>query len=80
VAILDKPVGDLAALMDEFEDILSGWHGQYVKQISVSYGTACADEMPGCSVQAMMAAADEEMYKKKKEYYSRAENNQRRER
>lgn len=80
VAILDKPVGDMAALLDEFEDTLSGWHGKYVKQVSVSCGIACADEMPGCSVEELLAAADEEMYKKKKEYYSRAENNQRRER
>jgi diguanylate cyclase (GGDEF)-like protein len=80
VAILDKPVGDMAALMDEFEDTLSGWHGQYVKQVSVSCGTACADEMPDCSVEELLAAADDAMYKKKKEYYSRAENNQRRER
>jgi diguanylate cyclase (GGDEF)-like protein len=78
LAILDKPVGDMAALLDEFEDALSGWHGQYVTRISVSCGFACADDYPGYSVEQLLAIADEEMYKKKKEYYSRAENDQRR--
>jgi diguanylate cyclase (GGDEF)-like protein len=78
LAILDKPVEDMAALLDEFEDTLSGWHGQYVTRISVSCGFVCADDYPGYSVEQLLAIADEEMYRKKKEYYSRAENDQRR--
>jgi diguanylate cyclase (GGDEF)-like protein len=78
LAILDRPVGDMAALLDELEDSLAGWHGQYVTQISVSCGFACADDYPDYSVEELLAVADEEMYRKKKEYYNRKENDQRR--
>jgi diguanylate cyclase (GGDEF)-like protein len=77
-AILDQPVENMDALAESFEETLSGWKGEYVKQIHVSYGIIRACDHADASIDELLFLADEQMYRKKREYYQRTGNDRRR--
>ena len=53
--------------LERLKEICAGWKGTYINGISISCGTASAEE---CSdYDSMMKKADERMYECKKQYY-----------
>jgi diguanylate cyclase (GGDEF)-like protein len=77
VAIIDKPIEDMDALVASFEAALTKWRGQYVKELSVSYGIVKGKDNK-YSIEEMIFHADEQMYMSKNQYYDNSENDRRR--
>ena len=61
------------AMNDDFNDIISNWSGEFVKEISVSYGYVSTREFPKMSVHEMSMLADKRMYENKAAYYKNKE-------
>lgn len=61
------------AMNDDFNDIISNWSGEFVKEISVSYGYVSTKEFPKMSVHEMSMLADKRMYENKAAYYKNKE-------
>lgn len=49
--------------------VTSAWKGEYAKEVSLSYGFACAGEFPEMNVTELMKIADKRMYMEKARYY-----------
>jgi diguanylate cyclase (GGDEF)-like protein len=78
VAVLDKRVEDLAALLRQFEAEVERWQGEQVGSLDIACGAACAADHPDGSIDELVFLADEEMYRKKREYYAQPEHERRR--
>ena len=52
--------------IEQFEKIVSQWHGRYVENLDVSYGIAAAKEHPGLNFEELLKTADYMMYQSKK--------------
>ena len=62
---------DITPIMDNFRQIQQGWHGERVKEISISIGVASKKEFPNLSLRELSKIADERMYKDKSLFYSK---------
>lgn len=63
-SLLEKAEQDLRGMADS-------WQGKKAKTLSLSIGWCHAADMPGISLEALIAAADKRMYADKAAYYTR---------
>lgn len=69
-ALIESAVQELRAMAD-------AWHGNKAPALSLSVGYAVSADMPGISIEALIAAADKRMYADKAAYYTRSGNDRR---
>ncbi|MDO4488135.1 MAG: GGDEF domain-containing protein [Eubacteriales bacterium] len=53
----------------EFDRALTGWSGENIDGLSVSYGTVARRDYPELSIRDMVSLADRKMYENKKHHY-----------
>ncbi len=62
--------GDLMKLLtDDFDRKINNWHGELVKNLSISYGYVLSSEARGKSMAEIANLADKRMYESKSNYY-----------
>lgn len=69
--IADK--AELERRLSNFKTYTENWSGNYIKEISVSVGTASLRDYPDVDLNGLYKIADDNMYLAKKEYYSKSE-------
>jgi len=57
--------------LEHFKQFTAIWKGATVPSISISVGTALAEQYPGSSLRVLATIADQEMYAHKREYHQR---------
>ncbi len=71
VALVNMVPEDCELVVSDFNNILGGWKGIYVKKMSVSVGYASAKDHPECSVHQLISLADKMMYDNKRRYHKK---------
>lgn len=69
VAMIFANKDRLTEIKLDFDDVSLHWHGELVKEISVSTGYVTKAECPDLDVRQMAVLADQRMYEKKDDYY-----------
>lgn len=58
-------------VLDQFEERLINWSGNYIDELSISYGWISKNERPDLSVKELGAIADKRMYEAKSAHYKK---------
>ena len=59
----------LKSAMASLEKVTGAWHGELVKELSVSCGVVARRELPGASIDEIALIADQRLYSAKRAYY-----------
>ena len=68
-AMLHISDAQLEEVRQELDSAISGWEGERIKKLSVSFGYASAREFPSENIAELSRISDERMYAAKSEYY-----------
>ena len=76
--IITDPAYDVEAALNRLQELSAGWKGEYINGVSISAGTAEAEE--SSSIDTVVKAADQKMYENKRRYYENSGRDRRRRR
>lgn len=70
VAIIQADEAAMAKIKSTMNSVLNNWHGELVKDLSISFGIVKAAEYPELSLIKIAQIADKRMYQSKNAYYA----------